>query len=76
MLLDGNELRLPEDIAKMSREELDTLCKEIRERLVEVVSKNGGHLASNLGVVELTVALYSIYDPFKDRIVWDVGHQS
>ncbi len=76
MLLDGNELRLPEDIAKMSSKELEELCKEIRERLVEVVSKNGGHLASNLGVVELTVALYSIYDPFEDRIVWDVGHQS
>ena len=76
MLSYGKELKLPEDIAEMSRQELESLCKDIRERLVEVVSKNGGHLASNLGVVELTVALYSIYDPFKDRIVWDVGHQS
>lgn len=67
---------LPDDLAKLSNEELNKLCTELRQRLIEVVSKNGGHLASNLGVVELTVALYSIYNPSRDRIVWDVGHQT
>lgn len=67
---------LPDDLAKLGPKELNTLCDELRERLIDVVSKNGGHLASNLGVVELTVALYSIYNPNRDRIVWDVGHQT
>ena len=49
--------------------------KEIREKIIDVVSKNGGHLASNLGVVELTVALYYVFDFRKDDVVWDVGHQ-
>ena len=67
---------LPDDLAAMDEKQLNTLCEEIRKRLVETVSVNGGHLASNLGVVELTVALYSIYNPHRDRIIWDVGHQS
>ena len=71
-----NVQSLPDDLARLSDDELNNLCTEIRKRLVEVVSKNGGHLASNLGVVELTVALYSVYNPHRDRIVWDVGHQS
>lgn len=56
-------------------EELDTLCEELRGELLRSVSKTGGHLASNLGVVELTVALHNVYDPMTDRIVFDVGHQ-
>lgn len=68
--------KLPDELAAMDETELNKLCEDIRGRLVEVVSKNGGHLASNLGVVELTVALYSVYNPHYDRIVWDVGHQS
>ena len=52
------------------------LAEEIREYILEVVSKNGGHLASNLGVVELTIALHSVFDLPQDKIVWDVGHQS
>lgn len=60
----------------MSTEELNALCAQIRHALVEQVSRTGGHLASNLGVVELTVALHRVYDPFKDRIIFDVGHQS
>jgi len=52
------------------------LAEEVRERIVEVIKRNGGHLASSLGVVELTIALLSIYDPEVDRIVWDVGHQT
>ncbi len=67
---------LPDDLAAMDEKQLNTLCEDIRKRLVETVSVNGGHLASNLGVVELTVALYSIYNPHRDRIIWDVGHQS
>ena len=66
----------PEDIKNLNKEELEQLASEIRTRLVEVVSKTGGHLASNLGIVETTLALYSFVDPYKDRVVWDVGHQT
>lgn len=69
-------IRTPGDIKNLSLKEKKQLAEEIRERLVNVVMRNGGHLASNLGVVELTIALYSIVDPFSDKIVWDVGHQS
>ena len=63
------------DIRACSFEELDTLCEELRGELLRRVSKTGGHLASNLGIVELTVALHNVYDPMSDRIVFDVGHQ-
>lgn len=56
--------------------DLDRLCKEIRDKIISVVSNNGGHLASNLGVVELSVALHKVFSGDNDRIVWDVGHQS
>lgn len=56
--------------------ELNELCDELRKMLLDVISKNGGHLASNLGAVELTVALHKVFDCPKDQIVWDVGHQS
>lgn len=65
-----------EDIKKLSNGELDTLCAEIREFLINNVAQTGGHLASNLGAVELTVALHRVYDTRVDRIVFDVGHQS
>lgn len=68
-------LRLPEDVKKLSPKQCDKLCQEIRSRLISTVSKTGGHLASNLGVVELTVALHRIFDSPKDQFVWDVGHQ-
>ena len=64
-----------EDVKALSCEELDTLCGEIRQKLISVVSRNGGHLASNLGIVELSVALFNVYDPVRDRILYDVGHQ-
>ena len=64
-----------EDIRRCSFEELDTLCGELREALLRSVSETGGHLASNLGMVELTVALHNVFDPLRDRIVFDVGHQ-
>ncbi len=66
----------PEYIKQLNNEELEVLCGEIREKLIDTVSQNGGHLASNLGVVELTVALHRVLDAPKDKIVWDVGHQS
>ncbi len=66
----------PKDLKKLSYSQLDVLCEEIRDTLVETVSKCGGHLASNLGAVELTVALHRVLDAPKDKIVWDVGHQS
>lgn len=66
----------PNDIKLMSLKELNYLSSDIREFLIESVSKTGGHLASNLGVVELTLSLYNVFDMEKDKIVWDVGHQS
>lgn len=64
------------DVKKLSVDELEPLCEEIRQELVKTVSQTGGHLAPNLGVVELSVALHRIYDTASDRIVFDVGHQS
>ena len=70
------EYNFPEDIKGMSQKELELLAVEIRDFLVDHVSKTGGHLASNLGVVELTIALHKIFDSPEDKIIWDVGHQS
>ena len=64
------------DIKKLNSEELECLAGEIREFLVEKVSKTGGHLASNLGVVELTMALHAVMNFPKDKLIFDVGHQS
>jgi len=66
----------PADIKRLKPEELEQLASEIRERILTVVSKNGGHLASNLGAVELTLALHLVYDSPRDRIIFDVSHQS
>lgn len=66
----------PEDLKKLKIKDLDSLSEEIRERIVDVISKNGGHLASSLGVVELTVALHYVFIAPIDKIIWDVGHQS
>jgi 1-deoxy-D-xylulose-5-phosphate synthase len=66
----------PEDIKKMSINEMDILAKDIRKFLVRSISKTGGHLASNLGVVELTLALHKVFNSPTDKIIWDVGHQS
>ncbi len=65
----------PADLKKLNIENLNVLADEIRRVLVDTVSKNGGHLSSNLGVVELTIALHYVFDSPKDKIVWDVGHQ-
>src|SRR5688500_11563965 len=74
-------IHTPADVKKLSPEELTALAKEMRAAIVEAVSKNGGHLASNLGVVELTIALHAVFDfgphpTGPDRLLWDVGHQS
>ena len=70
-----DKIRCSADVKKLSEEEIEPLCAEIRSFLVEHLSKTGGHLASNLGVVELSVALHRVYDTTKDRLVFDVGHQ-
>lgn len=72
-LLSG--VKAPSDIKKMSTQQLYELCFEIRQKMLETVSKNGGHLSSNLGAVELTVALHRVFDSPRDSIVFDVGHQ-
>lgn len=62
-------------LAGISDQEAEELCQALRQRVIQVVSQTGGHLASNLGAVELTVALHRVYDTSKDRLVFDVGHQ-
>lgn len=71
-----NALELPSELKKLDYDQCRQLCGEIRKTLVETVSENGGHLASNLGVVELSMALHRVFDSPNDKIVWDVGHQS
>ncbi|MFE5918853.1 1-deoxy-D-xylulose-5-phosphate synthase [Streptomyces sp. NPDC056468] len=66
----------PRDLDRLSPEQLDQLAEEIRTFLVEAVSKTGGHLGPNLGVVELTIALHRVFDSPKDKVLWDTGHQS
>ena len=65
----------PADLKKLSVEELGKLADEVRATIIDVVSRNGGHLSSNLGVVELTIALHYVFDAPRDKIIWDVGHQ-
>ena len=69
-------INTPDDLRKLERDKLPQLASELREFLVESVSKTGGHLSSNLGTVELTIALHYIYDTPEDKLVWDVGHQT
>ena len=70
------KINFPEDVKKLNIEEKKILAEEIRKYIIDIVAENGGHLASNLGVVELTIALHSVFDLPKDKIVWDVGHQT
>lgn len=71
-----NTINSPADLKKLQLGELSQLASEIRERIIETVSKAGGHLAPNLGVVELTIAIHYVFDAPKDKIIWDVGHQA
>jgi len=70
-----DQIENPKDIKNLSMNDLSKLASEIRSLIIEVVSKNGGHLSPNLGVVEMTLALHYVFDAPKDRIIWDVGHQ-
>ncbi len=78
-MLEGYELLRnyggPQDIKNLSKEELKKLAEEVRDYIIQVTSKNGGHVGPGLGVVELTIALLRVFDPPKDVIVWDIGHQ-
>ena len=74
MILDS--IHSPEDIRALDQNQLPQLCKELRQFLLENVSKTGGHFSSNLGVVELTVAIHRVFDTAHDRLVFDVGHQA
>ncbi len=69
-------INLPEDVKRVPREQLPALAAELRDEIVRVCSVTGGHLASSLGAVELTVALHYLYDSSRDRLIWDVGHQT
>ena len=71
-----DNIKWPEDLRKLSVDELPQLCKELREDIVQELSVNPGHLASSLGVVEITVALHYVFNTPEDRVVWDVGHQA
>ena len=71
-----DKVNTPEDLRKLNIKEKEQLAKELRETVIKTVSKTGGHLASNLGVTELTIALHSVFDTPNDKIVWDVGHQT
>src|ERR1044072_697238 len=70
-----DRIESPADVRKLSREELDTLSAEMRARLVDVCSHTGGHIGAGLGVVELTIALHTVFKTPRDQLVWDVGHQ-
>lgn len=74
MILD--KVNYPEDLKKLKLEEKNILSEEIRDKIINTVSNTGGHLASNLGVVELTIALHSVFNTPEDKIIWDVGHQT
>ena len=70
-----HQISSPSDLKKLSLGQMQQLAEECREAIIRTVAKNGGHLAPNLGVVELTLALHYVFDTPHDRIVWDVGHQ-
>ena len=71
-----DKINSPKDLKELNISELPALCSEIREFVIDAVSKNGGHLAPNLGVVELTVGLHYIFNSPEDKIIFDVGHQT
>ncbi|MGE9516017.1 MAG: 1-deoxy-D-xylulose-5-phosphate synthase [Solitalea-like symbiont of Acarus siro] len=66
----------PGDLRKLHKHDLPTVCKELREFIIDHISKNGGHFSANLGVIELTIALHYVFDTPEDKLVWDVGHQA
>ena len=73
--MDLRDIRQPADIKGLSHSQLEELSGQLRDRIIRVVSENGGHLASNLGAVEMTLALHRVFDSPRDKIIFDVGHQ-
>src|SRR5512134_1094584 len=71
-----NTINSPADLKKLSLDEMTRLAAEVRSKIIETVACTGGHLAPNLGVVELTIALHYVFNAPRDKIIWDVGHQS
>jgi len=71
-----NSINLPEDLRRLDVQDLRAVCAEVREYLIDCVSKTGGHLGAGLGAVELTVALHYVFNTPEDKLVWDVGHQA
>ena len=70
-----SDLKAPEQLKSLPVSDLEEIASEVRQVMVDTVSVNGGHLASNLGIVELTLSLYHVFDFSKDKIIFDVGHQ-
>ena len=70
------KVNYPEDLRKLDLQQKKQLAQELREKMIQTVSNTGGHLASNLGVVELTIVLHAIFNTPIDKIIWDVGHQT
>ena len=70
------KINSPKDLKKISKNDLPLLASEIRKIIIDVVSKNGGHLAPSLGAVELAIAIHYVFNAPEDKIIWDVGHQS
>ena len=71
-----DSVNYPKDLKKIDKKNLSNLAEEIRDLIIKTISKNPGHLSSNSGVVELTIALHYCFNFKKDRLIWDVGHQS
>ncbi len=71
-----DKINSPQDLRTLTYPELDKLAQELRDEMVKTISLNGGHLASSLGTIELTIALHRIFHSPEDKIIWDVGHQS
>ena len=70
------KIKKPGDVRKLNLEQLKVLASDVRQRIIEVTAKNGGHIAPSLGATDLAIALLKVFNPLKDRIIWDVGHQS
>jgi len=71
-----SKIKLPETLKELSAEQLEQIAGEVRQKIIEVTAKNGGHIAPSLGAVELAVALHASLNSPQDKIVWDVGHQA
>ena len=70
-----DKVKFPKDLKKFDDNQLKSLCKELRDEVIEAVSVTGGHLGAGLGVVELTIAIHSVFNTPNDKLIWDVGHQ-